>query len=483
MQLAIAFLLLSLCSAASTLAQSTAKAPIAAQSAIDRIEHRLMPAILIDGEVTPVFSLEDRMAFLKVPAVSIAVIDNGQIAWTRAYGMADAADGRRATTNTLFQAASISKPVAATAALTLVEEGRLDLDTDVNRYLRRWQVPASEHAHGQVVTLRRIMTHTAGLTVSGFPGYARSDEILTTVGVLDGLGNTAAVRVDTTPGAIYRYSGGGYTVMQVMLADVTGRPFAQLMEERVLDPMGMTLSTYEQPLPQRRWDEAASGYRSDGSPVGERWNVYPEQAAAGLWTTPSELARWGLAILASYDGARDGVLSPDMARQMLDPDEDGRGLGPEVDQNRLWFGHGGGNQGFRCQLVVFLDGRGAVVMTNADNGRILIGDILATLADEYDWSAYRATRHAVVELDRAVYDALVGDYVVQVGNSAITVKIARDGNGRLRLLAMGLPSFELLPTSKEDWFARENEMPLAVEWHDGRVVAFRTLGFRAERAR
>ena len=256
--------------------------PSGSGPAADRIEHRLTPAVLIRGEATPVFSLEERMAFLKVPAVSIAVINNGEIEWARAYGMADLGEGRPATTNTRFHAASISKPVTATAVLKLVDEGRLDLDADVNRYLTTWQVPASEHAHGKPVTLREIMTHTAGITVGGFPGYARTADIPTLVGVLDGMGNTPPVRVDTTPGANYRYSGGGYTVMQLMLAEIGGQPFARLLDDWVLNPVGMTLSTFEQPLPAPRWDEAASGYLADGSPVEERWNVDPEQAAAGL---------------------------------------------------------------------------------------------------------------------------------------------------------------------------------------------------------
>jgi len=456
--------------------------PLTAQSAIDRIEHRLMPAILIQGEEVPAHPLSDRMAVFNVPAISIAVIKNGRIEWARAYGWADVEERRPATTNTLFQAASISKPVAATAALQLVEEGGLDLDTDVNRYLESWQVPENEHMHGEAVTLRRLVTHTAGLTVHGFPGYARSDDIPTTVGVLDGLGNTDPIRVDTTPGAINRYSGGGYTVMQLMLADVTGQLFEQLLDQRVLDPLGMTLSTYEQPLPESRRNEAASAYRSDGKRVEEKWHVYPEQAAAGLWTTPTELARWGLGILAAFNGDENGVLSPDMARQMLDPGQYRQGLGPAVAENRLYFGHGGSNEGFRCQLVVFFDGRGAAVMTNADNGSILIGEVLATLAEEYDWPAYRVSQRGVARLDEAKYEELAGRYTVPDADSVIVLEVARE-NGRLTLLAPGIPHYELLPASEKFWFTRETGTRVTVDWEDGHVVAFRMYGFRAEKVR
>jgi CubicO group peptidase (beta-lactamase class C family) len=456
--------------------------PVAAQAAVERVERRLMPTILIQGEPVPAYGLEDRMAFFHVPAVSVAVMNGGEIEWVRAWGLADVESGRPATPRTLFQAASISKPVAATAALTLVQEGRLDLDADVNHYLTSWQVPATEHMHGQAVTLRRILTHTAGLTVHGFPGYTRGTTMPSTIGVLDGLGNTAPIRVDTTPGAINRYSGGGYTVMQLLLSDVTERPFAQVMDERVLSPLGMTLSTYEQPLPPSRWGEAASAYRSDGTPVEEQWHVYPEQAAAGLWTTPTELARWGLGILAAYDGAEGGALSPDMARRMLDPGQYGQGLGPGVARNRLSFGHGGANEGFRCGLVVFFDGRGAAVMTNGDNGNILAAEIFATLADEYDWPSHRAETRNMVVLEESRYDALAGRYAVKDADSTITVEIVRE-DGRLRLHAPGVPRFELLPASETSWFTRETGTRLTVEWEDGQVIAFRMYGFRAVRAR
>lgn len=444
-----------------------------AQAHIDRIEQALVPMLAIKGEPVATHTLAERMAHHNVPAVSVAVINGGEIEWARAYGMADVEEQREATTSTLFQAASISKPVAATAALTFVEDGRLALDTDVNQYLTSWQVPASEHAHGELVTLRRIVTHTAGLTVHGFPGYARSEDIPNTVGVLDGLGNTDPIRVDTTPGAINRYSGGGYTVMQLMLADVAGQPFEQVLGQRVLDPIGMTSSTYEQPLPETRWSEAATGYRSNGDPVEEQWHVYPEQAAAGLWTTPSELALWGLAILASYDGNEGGVLSQDMARQMLDPGEHGHGLGPAVGNDREYFGHGGSNEGFRCQLVVFMDGRGAAVMTNSDNGSSLAREVLATLADEYDWPAYRATEREVAAVDPTVQTEIAGRYSLE--GQAFVVEIVLE-NGHLTLLAPGEPTLELLPESDSVFFARSDGTRVRFEWEDGHVVGFRIFG-------
>jgi CubicO group peptidase (beta-lactamase class C family) len=445
--------------------------------AIARVRDSLMPTVVITGEAPATVSIADRMAALNVPAVSVAVIDSGRIVWTEAWGTADVATGRPATTGTLFQAASISKPVAATAALQLVEEGKVDLDVPVNTYLRSWKIPGSSFTAGESVTLRRLLRHTAGLTVHGFPGYARSAEIPDAVAVLEGRGNTDPVQVDATPGSAWRYSGGGYTVVQVLLSDVTGQPFADLMRARVLEPAGMTSSTYEQPLPEARWAEAATAYRPDGQPVEEGWHVYPEQAAAGLWTTPTDLARWGLAILAAYDGKEGGVLAPGTARATLTSGMGRYGLGPGIGEDGKWFGHGGSNEGFRCQLVVFLDGRGAAVMTNGDRGHELIQQILATLASAYDWPDFRPEERTVAEVDAALLDALVGSYRVERLDLDATIE-RRDG--RLYIAFPGFTS-EILPESDSVFFARENGGRFRVIRDGGTVVALEHQGERAVR--
>jgi CubicO group peptidase (beta-lactamase class C family) len=368
--------------------------------------------------------------------------------------------------------------VAATAALTLVEEGALDLDADVNRYLTSWRVPDTAAAQGEPVTVRRLLTHTAGLTVHGFPGYARSARIPGAVEVLDGGGNTDPVRVALKPGVMWRYSGGGYTVLQVLLGDVTGEPFDALLRERVLEPMGMALSTYASPLPRDRWDEAATGYRGDGTPVEESWHVYPEQAAAGLWTTPGDLARWGLAILAAYDGRGGGVLSPAMARAMLTPGLNGWGLGPSIHGSGSYFGHGGSNEGFRCMLAVFFDGRGVALMTNGDRGGDLASEILATLAVAYDWPEFRPVEKTVAAVDPAIYADLVGTYRVVARGIRAVVEL--DG-GRLFVRGTELPRVELLPESDTVFFSRENGTRFTFLREGGKVVRLATMGVSAEK--
>jgi CubicO group peptidase (beta-lactamase class C family) len=356
------------------------------RSAHDHIA-RIETALSIPGGPATAASLAERMEHHNVPGVSIAVFNDGAIEWARGYGLADVAEEHPVTARTLFQAASISKPVAASAMLTFVQDGALQLDQDVYERLRSWKVPGNRFTAAEPVTLRRLVTHSAGMTVSGFPGYARGEEVPGTVEVLDGLGNTDPIRVDTIPGALWRYSGGGYTVMQLLLSDVAGKPFPEVMQERVLDPVGMSESTYQQPLPESRWGQAATGYRRNGTEVEEKWHTYPEMAAAGLWTTPSDLARWAMAIQRAAAGSGE-ILAPEWARAMLEPDTNDWGLGPPIHPSGAFFHHSGGNEGFRCHLVAFMEGdRGAVIMTNSDAGAELIREILVTLEDEYDWPA------------------------------------------------------------------------------------------------
>ncbi|MDE2877530.1 serine hydrolase domain-containing protein [Candidatus Palauibacter soopunensis] len=364
---------------------------VAAGSPEALVESALMPAVTVRGEPVARSSLADRMAELGVPGVSVAVLVDGEIAWARGYGLADVESGRSVTPNTLFQAASISKPVAALAALRLVESGRADLDGDVNAYLTSWRVPDNAFTVQAPVTLRGLLTHRAGLTVWGFPGYGPDEEAPDGPGVLDGHGNTDPVRVYKVPGESWRYSGGGYTVMQQLVADVHGKPFATVMREEVLDPIGMLRSTYEQPIPPERRDDIATGYRPNGDRVPSGWHTYPEQAAAGLWTTPSELALYAREMQRAWKGESTRVLGEALAREMLTPDADDWGLGPAISEDGERFRHGGSNQGFRCTFAAYIDGDdGVFVMTNSDSGSELASEIAITVAHAYGWSGPRA---------------------------------------------------------------------------------------------
>lgn len=354
------------------------------------LETRLLPG-RIPVEGARFETLAARMAALKTPGVSIAFFEDGRIRWVKTYGVADAQSGRPVTPETRFQAASMSKAVAAAGALRLVEAGRLSLDGDVNESLRGWRVPASDLTATDKVTVRRLLSHTAGLTVSGFPGYRQGQPVPNTVQVLAGAkpANTPAVRSQTRPGAAWAYSGGGYTVAQLAMTEAAGEPFPALLYRLVLKPAGMTHSTFQQPLSPALKAESATGHLVTGAPIPGGQYVYPEYAAAGLWTTPSDYARFLIALQRSHDGRKDALLGPAAIEAMTTPVLNGNGLGVIVARRggRLAIEHTGSNQGFRCAFLAFLDGKreGFVVMTNGDNGGALIAEIQRALATSYGW--------------------------------------------------------------------------------------------------
>jgi len=358
---------------------------------IERVENGIPPIPLGENEPPLQFNLQRLMEAYKVPGLSVAVIDNFEIVWARSYGVTEAGGSTPVTTKTLFQAGSISKPVAATGALYLVEHGKLSLDEDVNRKLVSWKVPENEFTREQKVTLRRLMSHSAGLTVHGFPGYAVDVPIPTLVQIFNGEkpANTAPIRVDIVPGTKGRYSGGGITIEQQLVMDVTGDPFPQFMRKTVLDKIGMLDSTYEQPLPPTRATLAASGTYADGKVVRGKWHIYPEMAAAGLWTTPSDLAKFAIEIALSKQGKANHVLSVAMTQQMLTPQIDRIGLGFFLGDNNNsgQFGHGGADEGFQAMLTMFDSGHGVAVMANSDNGITVANYLIRSVAREYAWNS------------------------------------------------------------------------------------------------
>ncbi len=343
-------------------------------------------------------TLAESMVRNHTPGVSVAVIDNGQVEWTRGYGFR--ASDKLVDTETLFQAASISKPVAALAALLLVEQGKLKLDSDVNEFLTSWKVPPVGDWQPQI-TLRQLLSHSAGTTVSGFLGYNHTEKVPTLLQILDGLSpaNSDPIRVDTLPGVRSRYSGGGTSIVQQMIMDVTGKPFEVAVRELVLEPLEMTRSMYLQPLPAEFHDNAATAHYYTGQAIDGRWFTMPELAAAGLWTTPSDIAKFAMAVQRGYHG-KDDLVSQQVARWMLSPPIPANpshqldlayslGVFMKGDGEECFFGHSGGNVGFRCHFMIYAEsGKGAAIMTNADSGMTVVDELERGLAKIYDWPGY-----------------------------------------------------------------------------------------------
>ncbi len=335
--------------------------------------------------------IEEFLVKRKVPGVSVAVIRNFEIAWSQGYGTADVESGAAVTPDTLFQAASISKPVAAMAAIRAVQDGKFGLDDNINSLLTSWQLPENALTKERPVTPRMLLSHTGGTTVHGFGGYSPSASIPTVPQLLSGEkpSNSGAVFVDIPPGTKWRYSGGGTTIMQLAMTDLYEKPFPAIVKELVLDPLGMTNSGYDQPLPPDRDRIAARAHNGRGAAMDDKWHVYPELQAAGLWTTPADLCHFALGVMNAYRGESSSVLTQENAELMVTPVEPGDyGLGLSVSKSpdATRAGHGGSNWGFRCQLEFNLDsGNGLCIMTNGDAGQVVVNELKRRLATAYDW--------------------------------------------------------------------------------------------------
>lgn len=431
-------------------------APSAADAArIARVEHNLLPAARIAGRPIAPWTLADRMAFYQVPGLSVAVLDAGAIAWTRAYGLARAGDAAPVTPDTLFQAASLSKPLTAAAALALVDSGRLALDADVNSLLRTWKIPAAPVAASEPVTLRRLLSHTAGLGVHGFDGYAAGAPLPTLPQILDGLppANSPPILLIHQPGAVWRYSGGGYCVVQQLLTDTTGETFPALLRKLVLAPAGMDASTFAQPLPADLAHRAAAGHDADGRRLPGDAHVYPELAAAGLWTTAADLARFALALRHALLGdATPALFSRATAETMLTvplPGSDAAlGLGVKPSGDDLLLSHSGANAGFRALFVAYpRSGRGAILLANSDNAGPLLSEILRALAAEYAWPDFPVVEKTAVPLAPDAFDAFSGHYE---RDDTVLRFYAKDDKFYLR--ATDRPRVEIFPSSDHEFF-------------------------------
>jgi CubicO group peptidase (beta-lactamase class C family) len=434
---------------------------------IQRVEAGLIAGTVIKDDPHATHTLADRMKELNVPGVSIAVIHKGSIEWARGFGVA-AVGGAQVNAETMFQAGSISKPVATMAALRLVEQGKLSLDADINTFLKSWKLPSDPIAAGKPVTVRELLTHTGGITVHGFPGYASTDPVPTLVQVLNGEkpANTPAIRSEAAPGSKWNYSGGGFTIMQQAVIDVTGEPFPKLLRDTVLVPIGMTHSTYEQPLPKEFQTFAATPYRGDGKPVEGGAHTYPEMAAAGLWTTPTDIARYAIEVQNSLQGKSNKVLSAEMTHQMVTPGMGKWGLGLEIGgvASNPYFSHGGVNEGFINIFVAYeKNGEGAVVMTNSDNGGALGDEIMHSIAVEYGWPDYQPTIRTVAAVDPKVLAPYAGTYELQPGFS-IVITLENDqlmgqatGQGKIQLYAASDTRFFLTVVNAEIEFFKDDQ--------------------------
>ena len=399
---------------------------VTADDEIASVEQGLLPAVIIAGE--PGFQLQERMAHYKVPGISITVFKDFKILWSRQYGLADADLGTPVTAETRFNVGSLSKGVASLAALSLVNDGLVQLDGDVNGQLESWSIPANDFMREAKVTPRLLMNHSGGAVFSPAVSYppGRSPTLMQ---VLNGEppASTGPVTIDYVPGTRFQYSNAGYAILQQLVVDQAGKSFETVSRERIFEPLGMTDSSFEQTLS----GDLSAGHEADGNPVDIKRYVYPIQAAGGLWSTTEDYARFLIEIQKSNNGESGGIITRELAREMLSPQAARQyGLGVfmrEMDGEINYFGHMGDNRGFYAGYAAHrTDGYGAVVFTNSRAGIQLIREIIQSVAAVYEWEKFLPQAQVLIPVSDETLQAYTGIY--QLGSDASLIVMPQGGS-------------------------------------------------------
>jgi CubicO group peptidase (beta-lactamase class C family) len=445
------------------------------EKTIAQVEQNLGVRIQVQGQAGK--TLQERMAFYHVNGLSIAVVHNYRLEWARGYGWADSAEQRPVTVQTLFQAASISKSLNAVGVLKLAQEGKLNLYTDINNYLSSWKFPYDSLSKGKKITVANLLSHTAGLTIHGFPGYAKGDSLPTPGQILDGKrpANTGAVRSMYEPGKKSEYSGGGTTISQVIVMDITHLPYDRYMSEQVLNPLGMTSSFYTQPAPAGKQAILATGYHVNGNVIEGKYHIYPEEAPAGLWTNPTDLCKYIIETQLAYEGKSAKVLSQEYTRLRLTPYIDSTAaLGVFINKigGISYFQHGGANEGFRSQYYGSLEGgNGVVVMVNSDNGNIL-QEVVASVATVYGWKDfYKPVLKTLFPLRPEQLKVYEGTFKYR-GQRDLSLQITAETTGLLLTQLWDGQRVSFLPESATSFFSPDAGLEIKfIKGQDGAVTA------------
>ena len=385
---------------------------------VDNVEKGLTYPMTVDaGKEIVKATINERLKVNKIHGASVAVINDGKIEWSRAYGVKEAGNTDPVTTETVFQCASIGKVITALAVLKLVEDGAVDLDEDVNNKLKRWRIKENENTEIQKVTLRHLLSHSAGLTDDyGFLGYGPKDEIPSLLQILNNDFPSKAkkiLEIKTIPGVVERYSGGGYLIIQMLIEEISGSSFANYIQQQVFDPLKMVNSTYDYRPDKHHNISIAAGHRSNGKPLKNRkYNIYPEAAAAGPWTTAEDLARLIIGIQDAFHGKTNAILKKEAVQQLLKAQINNKGLGVNLKgiEQAEAFWHAGQNLGYTALLYGLTEkGKGAVVLLNSDGGERVMQEFITSVAIEYNWPVMKTYKS--LEIPTEVQKRLAGRYV------------------------------------------------------------------------
>jgi len=366
------------------------------------------------GEEEKLNSITNRMSVYNIPALSLAVIQQGEIAWAAVYQNESFYEGQNLDCNSIFQAASLSKPVTFMAALRMNAAGEIDLDENIQEYLKDFVLPQGKQTTENPVNLRNIFSHTSGITPGGYQGYAKDLPMPSDMDIVSGAPgvNSPAIEVVSPPDETLGYSGGGYTLAELALQDIYNDEFSNLMNKWILEPVGMEHSEFTQPLPNSKWDLVAKGHTQSGEVLDGGWRNHPEQAAAGLWSNAVDMAKFLIEIYKAYQG-ESAIFSQADIESILSHQRDGHVYGFLLSRSSddISLTHYGGNAGYRTGMTISLtSGNGLAYLSNSDNGGALGNELLLSASQVYNWQSFPQTEVQRERVSPGVLEGLAGEY-------------------------------------------------------------------------
>lgn len=436
------------------------------QTRIANVENGLIASVIKSESEPAGMALSDRLQHYKVPGISIAVINNGEIEWAKGYGVAETGGTKAVTPDTVFQACSVSKPVSVTGIMLLAQSGVIDISRNVNDYLTSWRLADNDLTTTQKATIQRLMSHTGGINVSGYEGYPAGSAVPSLLQVLNGTppATTAPVQIIYEPGSLYSYSGGGMEVLHQMAEDVTGMPFQSYMKNNLLSPLGMNSSDFVQPMAGPLATRAAKAHDMDGIMIAGGWRTYPELIAAGLWTTPSDLARLLIEVQKAATIDKGALLTKQTAERILTQQpKSSMGLGFLLTNGKggLLFSHSGSNFGYKSYMIAYRDrGQGVAVITNGDNGTALIMEVVRAVAKVYGWPDTFVQKSELVDVPLSILQPYVGIYTATFEGYPLQLEIYLDGSVlmiKTALMGTGNRS-DLYPTVTNTFLLQEDTL-------------------------
>ena len=415
-------------------------------------ESSLRKRVKLESEALTLFSISERMEYYKVPAVSVAVMKQGKVEWSKAYGVKSFTSQESVDCNTLFQAGSLSKPVTMLAAMRMHEAGEIDLDKDINQYLKVYELPEGKQTVDNPVTFRNILKHTSGITSGGYRGYANDEGFPSDIEVLtkSGVTNSKLVEVLQVPGKELAYSGGGYTVAELAMQDVTQQSFKELMDIWILNPLKMSNADFAQPLPPTKHERVARGHSLDGKMVKGGWHDYPEQAAAGLWATATDMALFMIEIHKGYHG-KSAIFKKSMIMKMLSQPRDKHVYGFHIrgEGENLLISHYGGTAGYTAGMHIYLEsGDGLSYLTSSgNNGGALSQELEFAVSDIYGWPDFKQHNVTRRSVSSKALKNLAGQY--SFGGWAINIEFSESDNN-ITVVFPNNDRYQLIPTTDSE---------------------------------